>query len=69
MILHSSPLPADLKDVNVHLREENQSLKDYIDRLLLEIMDQTPEILEVKSSPSFKSVRGSRSSDTSSFVQ
>ena len=38
----------DLKDENVQLRDENQSLKNYIDRLLLGIISTSPEILEVK---------------------
>ena len=56
--------PADLKDDNVQLREENQALKDYIDHLLIGIISTTPEILEVKQGTS---ARGSRS--VGSFVE
>ena len=38
----------DLKDENGQLRDENQSLKNYIERLLLGIISTSPGILEVK---------------------
>lgn len=49
-IVDFSPLSfsPDLKDENLQLRDENQSLKNYIDRLLLGIISTSPEILEVK---------------------
>ncbi len=55
---------ADLKSDNSQLKEDNASLRDYIDGLLLTIIDKSPDALEVK--PSMRSGRGtggSRSSD------
>ena len=56
----------DLKDENVQLRDENQSLKNYIDRLLLGIISTSPEILEVKGESTTRrsqSLLGSLSTD------
>lgn len=43
----STSTSADLKDTNLALREENTSLRAYIDNLLLSVINTTPEILEV----------------------
>ena len=40
--------PSELKDVNTSLKEENKSLREYIDRLLLIIMENSPNALAVE---------------------
>lgn len=47
--IHSA---ADLKDENVKLKERNRALRDYIDQLLLAVIDVKPDLLEVKPSSS-----------------
>ena len=64
------PPPApDLKDDNVQLKNENQSLREYIDKLLLNIIATSPSILEIKNSLATSRGDACHPSNNGSFVQ
>lgn len=46
---HYDLLSADLKERNKVLSDENEQLKNYIDNLLVAIIEQSPEVLEIKN--------------------
>lgn len=41
-------LSTDLKERNKVLSDENEQLKNYIDNLLVAIIEQSPQVLEIK---------------------
>ena len=38
----------ELKDENLKLKDENKSLQEYIDKLLLIVMNSSPEVLAIQ---------------------
>ena len=49
---HVVYITEELKERNNSLVEENEQLKNYIGRLLLAVIEHSPEVLEVKASAS-----------------
>jgi hypothetical protein len=47
----------ELKDRNKSLKEENEQLRGYIEKLLVEIINHSPGVLEIKPYPRAESLR------------
>ena len=52
MVIKHWKLPStcsiELKDENLSLKEDNKSLREYIDKLLITVMENAPSALAVK---------------------